>query len=54
MVGGKIIAKTLKAVGVERVFLFPGGTIAPLLNALIKEEIEYICTRNEQVRDMLL
>ena len=48
MLGAKIIAKTLKAVGVKRVFLFPGGTIAPLLDALIKEGIGYICTRNEQ------
>lgn len=48
MLGAEIIAKTLKSVGVERVFLFPGGTIAPLLDALIKEGIDYFCTRNEQ------
>ena len=48
MLGAEIIAKTLKSVGVKKVFLFPGGTIAPLLDALIKERIEYICTRNEQ------
>jgi acetolactate synthase-1/2/3 large subunit len=48
MLGAEIIAKTLKLIGVRRVFLFPGGTIAPLLDALIKERIEYICTINEQ------
>jgi acetolactate synthase-1/2/3 large subunit len=48
MLGADIIAKTLKSVGVKSVFLFPGGTIAPLLDALIKEGIDYICTRNEQ------
>ena len=48
MLGAEIIAKTLKSVGVKRVFLFPGGTIAPLLDALVKEGIEYICARNEQ------
>jgi len=48
MLGAKIIAKTLKSVGVKNVFLFPGGTIVPLLDALVNEGIEYICTRNEQ------
>lgn len=48
MLGAEMIAKTLKSVGVKRVFLFPGGTIAPLLDALVKEGIAYICTRNEQ------
>lgn len=48
MLGAEIIAKTLKSIGVERVFLFPGGAVAPLLDALVKEGIAYICTRNEQ------
>ena len=48
MLGTEIIAKTLKPLGVKKVFLFPGGTIAPLLDALVKEGIVYICTRNEQ------
>ena len=39
MRGAEVIDKTLKSVGVNRVFLFPGGTIAPLLDALIKEGI---------------
>ncbi|MCW3987436.1 MAG: thiamine pyrophosphate-binding protein [Candidatus Bathyarchaeota archaeon] len=48
MLGAEIIAKTLKSLEVKRVFLFPRGTIAPLLDALAKEGIEYICARNEQ------
>ncbi|HEY4521724.1 MAG TPA: thiamine pyrophosphate-binding protein [Candidatus Paceibacterota bacterium] len=48
MINAELIAKTLKSVGVKRVFIFPGGTIAPLLDALIKEGIEYVCPRNEQ------
>jgi len=48
MLGTEIIAKALKSVGVKRVFLFPGGTIAPLLDALVKEEIDYICARDER------
>lgn len=48
MLGAKIIAKTLKSIGVKRVFLFPGGTIAPLLDASKREKIEYLCARNEQ------
>jgi acetolactate synthase-1/2/3 large subunit len=48
MLGAEIIAKTLKSIGVKRVYLFPGGTIAPLLDALVKEGIDYICTINEQ------
>lgn len=48
MLGAEIIARTLKFIGVKRVFLYPGGTIAPLLDALVKEGISYICARNEQ------
>ena len=48
MTNAEIIAKTLKSVGVKRVYIFPGGTIAPVLDALIKEGVEYVCPRNEQ------
>ena len=48
MSGAEIIAKTLKSIGVKKVFLFPGGTIAPLLDSLVKVGIKYVCTRNEQ------
>jgi len=37
MLGAEIITKTLKSIGVKNIFLFPGGTIAPLLNVLISE-----------------
>lgn len=48
MINAELIAKTLKFLGVKRVFVFPGGTIAPLLDALIKEGVSYVCPRNEQ------
>jgi acetolactate synthase I/II/III large subunit len=48
MLGAEIIAKTLATLGVKGVYLYPGGTIAPLLDALVKEGIGYFCARNEQ------
>jgi acetolactate synthase-1/2/3 large subunit len=48
MNGASIIAQALKNVGIDRVYLFPGGTIAPLLDELTKIGIDYICTINEQ------
>jgi acetolactate synthase-1/2/3 large subunit len=48
MLGSEIIAKTLKSLGVNKVFFYPGGTIAPVLDSLLKEGIEIVCTKNEQ------
>lgn len=48
MLGAEIIVKNLNALGVKKVYLYPGGTIAPLLDALVKEGIGYLCARNEQ------
>lgn len=48
MTGADVIAEALAALGVKEVFLFPGGTVAPLLDALVREGIRYICARNEQ------
>jgi acetolactate synthase I/II/III large subunit len=48
MNGAQIIAEVLKHNRVERVYIYPGGTIAPLLDALLKQGIDYICTRTEQ------
>ena len=48
MLISEIIAKTFKSLGVSRIFIFPGGTIAPLLDSLIKEGIDYFCSINEQ------
>ena len=46
--GAKIIASALKDLGVKRVFLFPGGTSAPLIDELVQVGIEYVCMRHEQ------
>ncbi|OGC22878.1 hypothetical protein A2291_00020 [candidate division WOR-1 bacterium RIFOXYB2_FULL_42_35] len=48
MIGAEIISRTLFILGIRRVYLYPGGTIAPLLEALICDGIEYFCARNEQ------
>lgn len=48
MNGAEAIAKAIRQTGLKRVFTFPGGTIAPLLDALVKENIEIICARHEQ------
>ena len=48
MLVSDVIAKTLSLLGVEKVFLYPGGTIAPILDSLVKEGINYFCARNEQ------
>lgn len=42
------IAGTFREIGVSRVFLYPGGTIAPLVNACIKNGIEIEVLKNEQ------
>ena len=34
--------------GIDRVFVYPGGTIAPLINACIKFNIKIECLNNEQ------
>lgn len=48
MLGAEIIASILHHAGVKRVFLFPGGTIAPVLEALRNQGIELFCSRHEQ------
>lgn len=48
MTGAELIARRLKEYNIERVFTFPGGTIAPVLDALVHEGIEIICARHEQ------
>lgn len=42
------MAKTLRSLEIKKVFVYPGGTMAPLLHALIDEGVEYVCPRNEQ------
>ncbi len=48
MTGADVIALALKDMGIKRVYIYPGGTIAPLLDAITSLGIEYICARNEQ------
>jgi acetolactate synthase-1/2/3 large subunit len=48
MTGAELIVSHFKAHGIGRVFTFPGGTIAPLLDALVREGIEIVCARHEQ------
>lgn len=48
MNGAEFIASHIKGQGIKRVFTFPGGTIAPLLDALVTEGIEIVCARHEQ------
>lgn len=42
------VARTCREIGVSRAFLYPGGTIAPLVNACIKYGIETEVFKNEQ------
>jgi len=42
------IALFLKEKGIDKVFLYPGGTVAPLINSLNKYSINVICFKNEQ------
>ena len=46
--GSQLIAKTLKAAGVEYAFGVPGGQLVLLLDALEKHGIKFIHTRHEQ------
>jgi acetolactate synthase-1/2/3 large subunit len=47
--GAEQIVATFKRHDVKRVFLFPGGTIAPIIDIIeTKSDIEIICPRNEQ------
>ena len=48
MKGSKIMAQAIKDLGINKVFLYPGGTIAPLLDELVNIGVEYICGVNEQ------
>jgi len=47
--GAETIVETLVNHGVKHVFIFPGGTIAPILDVIEKQtDIKIICPRNEQ------
>lgn len=47
--GAHAIVESFVRHGVTKVFIFPGGTIAPILNVIEKEtDIEIMCPKNEQ------
>ena len=47
--GAEAIVEALVAHGTKHVFIFPGGTIAPILDVIEKQTaIEIVCPRNEQ------
>jgi acetolactate synthase-1/2/3 large subunit len=46
--GSDIIASSLVANGIKRVYVFPGGTIGPILDVVDKWNIEIFTTRHEQ------
>ncbi len=46
--GSHLIARTLKALGIEYAFGVPGGQLVLLIDALEKEGVKFIMTRHEQ------
>jgi acetolactate synthase I/II/III large subunit len=48
MNGADILANIFKEHGLKRVFTFPGGTIAPIFDALVRRHFEIVCARHEQ------
>lgn len=48
MSGSKLILKCLKNEKVDIIFVYPGGSLLPLYDALRESPIEHILVRNEQ------
>ena len=48
MIGAEVIKEAIVKSNLQRVFVYPGGTIAPILDELHKENIEIFCTKHEQ------
>ncbi|SKA13147.1 acetolactate synthase, large subunit [Pilibacter termitis] len=46
--GSELLLDTLKSLGVNTVFGYPGGTVLPLYDALYSHSIQHILTRHEQ------
>jgi acetolactate synthase-1/2/3 large subunit len=46
--GADIVLDTLVGEGIDRLFVFPGGTIAPLLDAAVRRGVDILCARHEQ------
>ncbi|MEI7817425.1 MAG: thiamine pyrophosphate-binding protein, partial [Desulfuromonadales bacterium] len=48
MNGADLVANWINEQGLKKIFTFPGGTIAPIYDALVRKGVEIICTRHEQ------
>ncbi|NOZ52515.1 MAG: thiamine pyrophosphate-binding protein [Gammaproteobacteria bacterium] len=48
MNGADLIVDALVARGIKRLYLFPGGTIAPVLHSAKQRSIDLFCARHEQ------
>jgi len=48
MTGAEIIIDMLIAQGIQRLYVFPGGTIAPLMDVAKQRGLEIFCARHEQ------
>jgi len=48
MTGGEMVIESLKHLGIETVFGYPGGAILPIYDALYDSGIEHVLTRHEQ------
>src|SRR5262249_2411665 len=46
--GAQAIVETFVRAGVDRLFVFPGGTIAPVLDAALDRGLQIFCARHEQ------
>ncbi|MDY6065261.1 MAG: biosynthetic-type acetolactate synthase large subunit [Finegoldia sp.] len=46
--GASILLKSLEDEGVKRIFGYPGGSVLPIYDELLKSNIEHILMRNEQ------
>jgi len=48
MLGAEIIVDTLLAHDIRRIFVYPGGTIAPILDVAKQRWLDIFCSRHEQ------
>lgn len=48
MLGSEAVVNSIVGHGLKRIYIFPGGTIAPVLDAAQKQGIEIFCGRHEQ------
>ena len=46
--GAELVAQAVRAAGLDTVFLFPGGTVAPVIDALGRGGVRCVCLRHEQ------